>query len=629
MKIKKIISLILCFMLCTVCGTSASENDFLPFQDFENMGESLASPWVIYNAGAGDISIVSDKYGKCIKAVTSPKNTTRPQIFYSFTDAAYAPEGKYVFSIKLGDLTTSRTFYLKNDKTGNEPALFQIGAGGKILIPTPSAEMADYKMVENEWYSVVLEHNSALATIKCTIFGNGETFYSEGKLYDANKNFTGTNRLNFVLANPAEGESVTYIDNVHFYACPGRRAKKAVITYDDYVDIDEDAEGGKAVPSGWSATEDEGNGVTSVQTDGRGRSIKIYADGSLVFQPTHWIKVDAKQTYEADIMFDECQSLSIYPYGSGKDGVNVGGTIVQFAEGKVLVKRNGEDGAKLYEVEDFTFEDNKWYKMKMVFDIANSAFTFTLTDEEGGGITEGIEGYLNSNRKDISSFRYMVAKGKTAKGIYLDNIACYIGGSDFAVTDSSLFDRVDVLPDFEEITFEFNDDIAVSKLDEAKILINGSDNLIKDVKAQNNKLTLSLKEKLPFNMRYSLTIENLLGTGGIGANYRLDFTTAPKYTISSFALSGNKIVAGKITASANVSSLLPEGQRMSMMIILRDKETGKMVDGKAKFILAKEKVTEISVECEVPDDGKEYELSAHIWDDFLNMNTLYEPIAIR
>ncbi len=108
-----------------------------------------------------------------------------------------------------------------------------------------------------------------------------------------------------------------------------------------------------------------------------------------------------------------------------------------------------------------------------------------------------------------------------------------------------------------------------------------------------------------------------------------DIDSIPEYAISNFKFSCADAAPGDVIVSADVLSIASDGQPMSLIVLLKDKASGELVSANADIQTANSAGKTLSAMVTIPDDGNEYEVYAHIWDTFINMNTLIKPINLK
>ena len=108
-----------------------------------------------------------------------------------------------------------------------------------------------------------------------------------------------------------------------------------------------------------------------------------------------------------------------------------------------------------------------------------------------------------------------------------------------------------------------------------------------------------------------------------------DIASIPEYAITNFKFSSADASPGEVTASANVLSIATGGQKMSLIVLLKNKTSGELVSASADIQTVNSAEKTLSAMVTIPDDGNEYEVYAHIWDTFLDMNTLIKPINLK
>lgn len=108
-----------------------------------------------------------------------------------------------------------------------------------------------------------------------------------------------------------------------------------------------------------------------------------------------------------------------------------------------------------------------------------------------------------------------------------------------------------------------------------------------------------------------------------------DIASIPEYAITNFKFSSADASPGDVTASANVLSIASDGQTMTFIVLLKNKATGELVSANADIQTVNSAEKTLSAMLTIPDDGNEYEVYAHIWDTFLDMNTLIKPINLK
>ncbi len=108
-----------------------------------------------------------------------------------------------------------------------------------------------------------------------------------------------------------------------------------------------------------------------------------------------------------------------------------------------------------------------------------------------------------------------------------------------------------------------------------------------------------------------------------------DIASIPEYAITNFAFSSTEALPGEVTASANAMSIASDGQPMTLIVLLKNKSTGGLVSASADIQNVAAVGKTLSAKLTIPDDGNEYEVYAHIWDTFLDMNMLTSSINLK
>lgn len=108
-----------------------------------------------------------------------------------------------------------------------------------------------------------------------------------------------------------------------------------------------------------------------------------------------------------------------------------------------------------------------------------------------------------------------------------------------------------------------------------------------------------------------------------------DIASIPEYAITNFTFSEADATPGDVIASADVLSIASDGQPMTLIVLLKNEATGELVSASADIQTVNSAGKTLSAKVTIPDDGNEYEVYAHIWDTFLDMNTLIKPINLK
>ena len=108
-----------------------------------------------------------------------------------------------------------------------------------------------------------------------------------------------------------------------------------------------------------------------------------------------------------------------------------------------------------------------------------------------------------------------------------------------------------------------------------------------------------------------------------------DIASIPEYAITNFKFSNVEAAPGDVTVSADVLSIASDGQPMTLIVLLKNKASGELVSANADIQTVNSEGKTLSAMVTIPDDGNEYEVYAHIWGTFLDMNTLIKPINLK
>ena len=76
-------------------------------------------------------------------------------------------------------------------------------------------------------------------------------------------------------------------------------------------------------------------------------------------------------------------------------------------------------------------------------------------------------------------------------------------------------------------------------------------------------------------------------------------------------------------------SLMPQGQNMTLILLIKSKEGNKYIKGDYDFCRADGAVKTLKAKAAVPEDAENYIAYAYIWDSCLGMDTLITPIKLN
>lgn len=621
LKIKKFIGITMAVLLASALFSAPSfadindiDSDVLEFQDFENYNGSLGAPWEYW--GGGRIEIVESRYGRCAKTVSS--SGKRVEMIKQFLPGVKNESVKIMYSAMFGDFNSTRSLFMKDDGA-NEYYLYTVGKDGITVFS--GGVSTGLKLNMNVWYAFTLEYVPMSGSLSLTISKDGNVLYS-GKTAISIKNVKAFTRIDFVNGGTSGTDiSETYYDNVAVYSCPPKAEKPKVNTFEDFIS----AQNGQTPPKGFAlqGALEGSNGLygEEVADSGRGKSVKIQSDGQKNFEVIdNTLKFSGKDCYEADILAKDIGQISFGIRGTDASGGYVGAsTLFSFKEG----------GLYLNNIYICDVSSDVWYKIKLYLDFEAGECELSLIGDDGSGTAEPARGTIPGHVITVSNVQFMALMNKKTNAFYFDNVAAYPWGTSFNVTDSEVMDTVDILPDFTEMTFDFTKEIDVKKLTAENVTVNGTSELVKELAADGGRLTVKLEKELDFNTHYSVRLRDIADKDGNTCNYRTDFLTAPKFVISDFGFSKQVIEGGEIEVSANVMSLMPQGQNITLILLIKSKEGNKYIKGDYDFCRADGAVKTLKAKAAVPEDAENYIAYAYIWDSCLGMDTLITPIKLN
>lgn len=621
LKIKKITGILLSLLFAaTVISTPSFadvndvDSDVLEFQSFENYSGSLGSPWEYW--GGGTIEIAESRYGHCAKTISS--SGKRVEMVKQFLPGAKNESVKITYSTMLGDYNSSRTFFMKDDGT-SEYHLYSVGTNG--IVTFANGTSTGLKLDVNVWYAFTVEYVPMSGSVTLTICRDGNLLYS-GKTTLSVKNIKAFTRIDFVNG-AASGTNIseTYYDNVAVYACPPKGEKTKINTFEDF----ESAENGQTPPSGFAVQGPlaDSNGLYSVEVanSGRGKSVKMISDGQKNFEViNNGLKFSGNDYYEADILAEDIGQICFGIRGADASGGYVGApTLFYFKNGALYL-----NGQYVCDV-----ANDVWYKIKLHLDFKAGECDLSLIGDDGSGTTEPAHGTIPGHPVTVANVQFMALMHTKTNAFYFDNVSVYPADNGIKVSGAQVMDTVDVLPDFTEMTFDTTKEVDAEKLTKENVTINGTSELVEEVTAHGETLTVKLKKTLDFNTHYSVRLRNIADKEGNTCNYRTDFLTTPKFVISDFGFSKPIIESGKLEVSANVMSLMTHGQNMTLILLIKSKEGNEFITGDYDSCCADGTIKTLKAEANVPDNAEDYTAYAYIWDSCLGMHTLITPIKLN
>lgn len=618
---KKFIGIFLSLLLVATSLPIASfadpndiDSDVLLFQDFENYSGSLGSPWEYW--GGGSIKIVDGRYGHCAKTISS--SGKRVEMIKQFSPGVKNESVKIMFSMMLGDYNSSRSLFTKDDGT-TEYHLFTIGSDGVVIIS--GGISTGIKLELNAWYAFTLEYVPMSGSLELTICRDGNKLYNK-KTKISPKNVKAFTRIDFLNGAAKETTtSETYYDNIAIYSCPTKGTISKVNTFEDFTS----ASDGQTAPSGFTVQGklSGSNGVYSeeVANSGRGKSVRMQSDGKKNFEVIdNNNKFSGEDVYEADVLVKDIGQINFGIRGTDSAGGYVGApTLFSFKNGALYL-----NGNYVCDV-----ASDVWYRINLYLDFQAGECDLSLIGDDGSGTKEPAHGTIPGHVITVSNVQYMALMNKTTNAFYFDNVKVHPANDALKVSETQIYDTIDVLPDFTEMAYTFTKDIDSDNVSVDNVTINGTTDLVECVVVDGNVLTVKLNQNLAYNTHYSVKLRDIPDNDGYTCNYRTDFYTAPEYVISNFEFSKPVIESGALEVSANVMSLMPQGQNMTLILVVKSKEGNELITGVYDFCCAQIKAKTLKATAIIPENADDYTAYAYIWDSCRNMNTLITPIKLN
>lgn len=292
-------------------------------------------------------------------------------------------------------------------------------------------------------------------------------------------------------------------------------------------------------------------------------------------------------------------------------------TILKFAkDGVCTVGKSGDT---------FEYNTGMWYNFDISVNMTRGTITALVSD---GNTSRVLCGELASKLSGLNRVYFInFASSKAVTSVWRIK--------DYTVTQNSLISSTpadgdeSVNPDIGTIKLEF--DYSLKTKSEAKFLLNGSSNLIKNVSLSGKTLNVSIEPLEPFK-RYVLSYSGVKNVYGEYIHGRIIFTTGGGITISDIQIkndgkTADVLTTGRMSADFDVSS--ESGGKIYACAALYDKKSRKLSD----VSIVNKDVSSISDVCsvyiDVDENNKNSEIKFFVWDSDLRPLRTKKPLPFE
>ncbi|MBQ4528905.1 MAG: hypothetical protein II998_12635 [Clostridia bacterium] len=586
-----------------VCASDA----VIPFDDFESYEDSIGGNWRAQGRYTKAPLVVTEK-GKSIMAESVPGGML--EIIQDFPETpADAENFGIAFAMKFDNFNAQRSIYTRN--SAGEYDIFKISKNGKVVIA--ETELNDIILQTGIWYNFYLEYNSVKGYIRLNISDGRDNVTISN--FIATKQRTALTRLDFVSSAPAEGASVTYIDNVAFYILDyvvepyKEEIGNELIPFNDFESYASDFNFPRNQTAAhleeWTFQNDVKN-MKVTETD-RGQSAYIEPAGwtGFMYGSTAWnvpdsltLKFSVKPIKLGNFikvcMIYQSDATRRFPFQ-----INADGTIMVFDT--------------TYPATTFKVETGHWYDVSIEYSIIG----ISKVSISGNGSSAELEAY-GASIPNVTRLSILSGNGAA---YYLDDIEMTKIESESDIKPdatgvASISPSVGYV-DNGEIVVSFDGAMYDYLLPGVYAKVNGSDEYVESIELIDDKIVVKLSPDIPQNGTFFFELGDLwLGDNKIGAS--TVFFTRKSFDIISF----DTAVTGTTTESTLVVvSKENEPRNVSLVTILYNDETGAMVAADFAECTVENSTSELKTQVTAPDDGS-YTAISHIWDSVKNMRSL-------
>ncbi|MBQ4528422.1 MAG: hypothetical protein II998_10150 [Clostridia bacterium] len=604
----KICLLLLMATLMSFSGfVYASENSVVlaPFDNFESYQDMLEAPWSAQGASS-TVPIGQAGRGKSAKLVSVPGKMQEVFVNVPKTDSD-KKSVITVFSLKLEDFNTKRTYFLRCDT--DEFRVLDIATNGELMV---SDKNIGIRLTTGVWYDLVVEYNMSTGFVRVRCHDGESEKVAQAQC--SVKGISGIWRVNFVSWGTQGGDAVCYIDNCASYVAGYEVSPYAVaIKSYDFDDFVPSADGQKE-PENWRL-QNKSSGATTATVqyfDGYGNALNLTSNGTVHYQVIHDFADISGDT--AIVEFDFRRTASSY-VTFGLRGNNSSGELTR-DRFPVSVLASGDVNAG--DICVGTLAPDTWYHTVMNLNLDEQTYDISFIADDhtiyGSGLIPGDVRVLNG-------FDYYFQPQSGASSIYLDNVSAH-SEVNVAFTRTSSVGRINCGQNTAEFEVEGDfTDVAVSN---ATITVNGDTENFISVTSDGNKIKVSYMAD-EYEQGYFVEICGLQCDDGTALSAATFNYTPAKYSISDFSFSSEVLSCGENGASLAVVSETDEYNKVTLILALYSKTTGEMLaityDTKE---LTKGIAENLSCSLHIPDSDQTYELFAYIWDSIDGMEIIGE-----
>lgn len=559
------------------------------------------------DGAATSMAVATEDGKKVLKITTDPANSDAKIWGWDKKESQYA-NGLIDLDLKIADKSVTRaiiaTFYEDTEKYA-----LVFNTDGTITVGDNKISGFNYKT--GVWYRVKVYVCAATGDVKATLSSADESHDFYGKI---NATASCIHNIKYASSGTTSVASVTYIDNLKFREFFPKNSdfyqRTSNFGFDDVTTL----------PTGY-LTDGYSNFTLHHNNSGTVAGTTVNIDGRKALQASRisestnttlkWFEMDeidpAANTLEFDLMLDE-------------NNVKKSGASISCESAGITFNNDGEIVCSGETLGNYNYGD--WYRISISFDFAGKKYDLKIVNlDSKQSFTKTVNLAEDSTLSQIK-LMYIIANLDAGDKFYVDNVRLGRSGALYSM-DQTWYEE-GVAPHLGA-TILFNHNIDPANQNN-EIVLNGvrytgaEANKFIDARYMGCASLTGLDGDTTYDVEYKLY--DMFGNYAEG---KTTISTCEKYTFSDITLSAETLVAGDITAS--LTGKISCDETANLIFALYEKGAQRMCSVKMVNISYSDASAIYTATLTVPDDNKEYEVRAFLWDKNLSPLSV-EPVGL-